>query len=258
MRRTPLKAALAAGLAAAMLVPGPAGAADTTVRVLESGDGGWVINPDPANETDYEFTDDQASIGAGSLKGGPIGTNPAEKLIAGLALGIPVPDLESISYDFLIAGTGTAADASDFYLNVYATVDANPAVFYDCRFDYVPTSGSTAAFTTATFAASGPPTAVTRRGTRIGACPATLAGMPAGSHVRAIALNIGDTSASDTGLAGYLDNVRIATGSGTTTYDFDVNPGTKDDCKSGGWALYGFANQGGCVSWVQANPHAGK
>jgi hypothetical protein len=87
---------------------------------------------------------------------------------------------------------------------------------------------------------------------------ATLAGMPAGSHVRAIALNIGDTSASDTGLAGYLDNVRIATGSGTTTYDFDVNPGTKDDCKSGGWALYGFANQGGCVSWVQANPHAGK
>ena len=82
--------------------------------------------------------------------------------------------------------------------------------------------------------------------------------MPSGSHVRAIALNIGDTSASDTGLAGYLDNVQVATGSGTTTYDFDVNAGTKDDCKSGGWALYGFANQGGCVSWVQANPHAGK
>jgi hypothetical protein len=257
MRRTPLKAALAAGLAAAVLVPGPAGAADTTVRVLESGDGGWVINPDPVNETNAEFTDEAASIGAGSLKGGPIGTNPAEKLIAGLALGIPVPALQSISYDFLIAGAGTAGDASDFYLNVYATIDDSDN-FYDCRFDYVPASGSTAAFTTAMFATNGTPTAVTRRGTRIASCPSTLAGMPSGSHVRAIALNIGDTSASDTGLAGYLDNVRIATGSGTTTYDFDVNPGTKDDCKSGGWALYGFANQGGCVSWVQANPHAGK
>lgn len=33
---------------------------------------------------------------------------------------------------------------------------------------------------------------------------------------------------------------------------------TKDDCKNGGYANYGFSNQGQCVSWVQANPNAGK
>lgn len=33
---------------------------------------------------------------------------------------------------------------------------------------------------------------------------------------------------------------------------------TSDDCKKGGYASYGFSNQGQCVSWVQANPNAGK
>ena len=33
---------------------------------------------------------------------------------------------------------------------------------------------------------------------------------------------------------------------------------TTDDCKNGGYASYGFSNQGQCVSWVQANPNAGK
>jgi hypothetical protein len=93
---------------------------------------------------------------------------------------------------------------------------------------------------------------VTKRGTRlVGQCPATLAGMPAGSHVRAIALNIGDTGVSDNGLVGYYDNVRIATTSETTTYDFEASPPSKDACKQGGWAAYGFSNQGACVSYVQ-------
>lgn len=37
-----------------------------------------------------------------------------------------------------------------------------------------------------------------------------------------------------------------------TTYDFDVipNPETKDDCKNGGWAEYGFTNQGQCIRFV--------
>ena len=37
-----------------------------------------------------------------------------------------------------------------------------------------------------------------------------------------------------------------------------VNNVTKDDCKKGGYAKYGFSNQGECVSWVEANPNAGK
>lgn len=35
-------------------------------------------------------------------------------------------------------------------------------------------------------------------------------------------------------------------------------PSTKDDCKDGGWASYGFTNQGQCVASVQANENAGK
>jgi hypothetical protein len=33
---------------------------------------------------------------------------------------------------------------------------------------------------------------------------------------------------------------------------------TKADCKKGGYANYGFSNQGQCVSWTQASPKAGK
>lgn len=37
-----------------------------------------------------------------------------------------------------------------------------------------------------------------------------------------------------------------------TTYDFEVRPTSKDDCKNGGWMNYGttFGNQGDCVSFV--------
>jgi hypothetical protein len=35
-------------------------------------------------------------------------------------------------------------------------------------------------------------------------------------------------------------------------------PGTKDDCKNGGFATFGYDNQGQCVASVTANEHAGK
>lgn len=249
MRRTPMKAALAGCLAAAVFLPGAASAADP-IRVITNGDAGWVINPDPANATEYAFTDEAASTGAGSLRGGPLGPGAAEKLIAALPLGMLVADLSSISYDFLIAGSGSApGDADQFYLNVYVNA-VNDGKFYDCRYDYVPASGSTSGFTTASFASTDTPTHVQKSGTgRIGTCPATLAGA-SGYFVRAIALNMGDTSANDNGLVGYFDNVVIETTSGTTTYDFE--PGTKDDCKNGNWASHGFTNQGSCVSYVTA------
>ncbi len=34
-------------------------------------------------------------------------------------------------------------------------------------------------------------------------------------------------------------------------------PGSKDDCKNGGFATFGYDNQGQCVASVVANPHAG-
>jgi hypothetical protein len=48
--------------------------------------------------------------------------------------------------------------------------------------------------------------------------------MPPGSHVRVFALNVGDTSAGDAGLAGYLDKVEVTTTAGTKTFDFEPAP----------------------------------
>ena len=30
-------------------------------------------------------------------------------------------------------------------------------------------------------------------------------------------------------------------------------PVSKDDCRNGGWARFGFKNQGECIAWVNAN-----
>ena len=45
--------------------------------------------------------------------------------------------------------------------------------------------------------------------------------MGANATIRAIALNVGDTSLNDTGVSGYLDNVVVKTSNTVTTYDFD-------------------------------------
>jgi hypothetical protein len=112
----------------------------------------------------------------------------------------------------------------------------------------VPGSGSSLGFTTASFAAGAPPT---RRSPLT--CAATLAGMPAGSTIRAIALNVGDTSfSSDENVGGYYDNVVVAGTAGSTTYDFEATPADKDGCKQGGFADFGFDNQGLCVARVNA------
>ena len=183
----------------------------------------WQFQRDAENQTAGGFSDEAVSIGTGSLKAGPIGDVPAQKYIAEDFIATPVADLTSIGYDFKIAGNGDAGDAQQFYLNVYATID-NSDEFYDCKFDYVPSTGSTDSFTTANFLATATPTTVTHRGTRIAECPPTLAGMPGGSYVRAFALNVGDTSASDAGLAGFLDNVKVAKTAGTQTFDFEPAP----------------------------------
>ena len=183
----------------------------------------WQFQRDADNATAGGFTNEAASIGSGSLKGGPIGTNPAEKYIAENFNAAPVADLTSIGYDFKIGDSVSATDYKQLYLNVYANID-NTDNFYDCKFDYVPATGSTTDFTTVTFAATDTPVNVTQRGTRIEACPATLAGMPAGSYVRVFALNVGDTSGSDVGLSGYLDNVKVTTTTETKTFDFEPAP----------------------------------
>lgn len=230
--------------------------ATTVVRVDEDGEGGWSFNRDTSTSTPYEFSLDEAKIGDGSLHVLPIQNDlngNFDKFIAEQLLGVEVDTVQQISYDFLIEGD--AADANHFYLNVYTNYPDSPRDnFYDCRFDFVPESGSTGDFTTMTVE----PTDVASAVGGDTNCPATLANMPDGSWLRAFTINVGDTSANDTGVGGYLDNVTATVAGETTTWDFEVPLQVKDDCKDGGWETYGFTNQGECVSALQANPNAGK
>lgn len=178
----------------------------------------WLFNRDPATDTPFHFTTAQSKTGQGSLYVELIGANPADKFVAENFDKTPVNELQSIGYDFKIAGNGTPASANQFYLNVYANIDDTDN-YYDCRFDYTPTASSLG-FTKAMFAATDTPTHVQQRGART-TCPATLAEMPAGSHMRAFAINVGDSSASDAGLAGYLDNVVVKKTTAQETYDFE-------------------------------------
>jgi hypothetical protein len=246
-------ATIAAALALPLMTAMPiASAAGTTMTVTPANTQGWVLNGDLTTATPYEFSEDQASIGEGSLFVPAIGANASDKFIAALPLGVAASDLTSVSYDFMVAGNGDETDANQFYLNVYTNLP-DSTTFYDCRFDFVPTEGSTTEFTTATFNTSDTPVNVASRGGAT--CPATLAGMPAGSTVSFIALNVGDTSANDLGLAGYLDNVVVTTTAGETVYDFEQDPTaltSKEACKNGGWMLSEapvFKNQGQCVSF---------
>jgi hypothetical protein len=221
---------------------------------------GWLFNRDVTTATPYEFNTDEASIGTGSLYVLPISANASDKFIGENFPGVRIADLNSFSYDFQIGSGGTATDANDFYLNVYANFGvSDDNKFYDCRYNVVPTTGSVGSFTTVTFDPTLSYPVTTRGGASASpfTCPSIPADMntlSAGSNIRAFALNVGDTSASDTGLDGYLDNVVVDTDADTTIYDFEPLPpvaSSKNDCKNGGYQTYGFKNQGQCIRFVE-------
>ena len=197
-------------------------AASAASQVVTGNTSTWLFNRDTSTSTPYHFTTAKAKTGYGSLYVEPIGAvDPKDKFVAEYFDKTSIDQLKTISYDFMVAGTGTAASANQFYLNIYATID-NSDEYFDCRFDYVPSVGSTSSFSKAKFHATDIPTAVTKRNNRIDICPPTLAEMPEGSHMRAFAINVGDTGTSDAGLAGYLDNVVVnKKGAGAEKYDFE-------------------------------------
>ncbi len=222
---------------------------------------GWLFNRDISTSTPYEFNTDAASIGMGSLYVMPIGATAADKFIGENFINSPIADVNSISYDFMIGSGGDSLDKDHFYMNVYANFGvSDDNKFYDCRYNVVPTTGSTSSFTTVTFDPTQAYPVTTRGGASASpfTCPAVPADMDllsAGSNIRMFALNVGDTSASDTGLDGYLDNVVVNVDSGVTTYDFEplLTVTDKQDCKKGGWTNFNspsFKNQGQCVSFV--------
>lgn len=245
---------------AAFVVAPSAFAATVTKVVTPDALQTWQLNRDTSTTSPYEFVDGVASTGSGSLYVAPISdSNPKNKFIAELPLNTPAANLQNVSYDFKIDGaTASVEDASQFYLNIY-TKAPDSTRWHDCRYDYVPTVGSTAAFTTASFGATTVPTDV-RAGAGV-TCATTLAELPADWIVSQIALNVGDATVSDTGVAGYVDNVVVTTTAGATAYDFEKNappktPTNKDQCKDNGWKTLvdidgkAFKNQGQCVSSV--------
>lgn len=189
---------------------------------------GWLFNRDVTTSTPYTFNTAAASVGTGSLYVLPIGATPADKFVGENFINAPMADVNSIAYDFRIGSAGVDTQEEQFYMNVYANFGVSPDdKFYDCRYNVVPTVGSTAGFTTVTFDPTQAYPVTTRGGASASPfpCPSVPADMDlasAGSNIRMFALNVGDTSGSDTGLDGYLDNVVVNLDSnGTTVYDFE-------------------------------------
>ncbi len=192
---------------------------------------GWLFNRDATTSTPYTFNNDFSSVGSGSLYILPIGgSTSTDKFIAENFLNAPIANVDSISYDFRIGSTSLDTQAGQFYMNVYANfgVSADDK-FYDCRYDVVPTMGSTTDWTTVTFDPTQSYSVTQRGGANASpfACPSVPADMDlvsAGSNIRAFAINVGDSSLSDAGLSGYLDKVVVLMGTNQTTYDFDPAP----------------------------------
>lgn len=266
--RTVLK--MAAGISTLAVVSSlafsPLASAATTVIVTgdtaaAENQPGWLFNRDLSTSSPYEFNLDQSSIGQGSLYVQPIGAAAANKFIAENFINEEVANVDSVSYDFQIGAGGDMTDAGQFYMSVYANFGQSPDdKFYDCRYSVVPTVGSTSGFTTVTFDPTQAYPVTTRGGAAASpfACPPVPADMDLLSPVstiRAFSLNVGDTSASDTGLDGYLDNVVTSISGDVTVYDFEpaLAPVSKADCKQDGWKAFNtpvFKNQGDCVSFI--------
>ncbi len=197
---------------------------------------GWLFNRDITTATPFVFSTDQAVIGLGSLEVLPIGSNPSDKFVGEYFVLDTIANVLSYTYDFKIGAGGDATDEEQFYLNVYANYgESSPTKFYDCRYNVVPTVGSTGGFTTVTF----DPTQAYPVATRGGAsaspytCPAIPADMnlqSPGSTFRAFTINLGDTSTSDIGIDGYFDKVVLDTTAKTTTFDFE--PVTVKSCEA--------------------------
>lgn len=186
---------------------------------------GWLFNRDVTTATPYEFNEDEASIGDGSLYVKPIGANASDKFIGENFINTPIANVNLISYDFMIGAGGVDTDEEQFYMNVYANFGSSDDLkFYDCRYNVVPTIGSTAGFTTVTFdpTQSYPVTTHSSSPFTCPASPADMDDLSAGSNIRVFALNVGDTSASDEGIDGYLDNVFVSLDTESTQYDFEL------------------------------------
>ncbi|MBW0114637.1 calcium-binding protein [Pseudonocardia abyssalis] len=215
-------------VAALLLVPATAAQAATTVVVTPEDLKGWSIAPAP-NDTTTAFQAGPSTSGAGAVRFGPIAASPAaSKFIIQRVATSPTATL-GLAVDYYIDPAAGNKAPEQYYVNVYvdSAQDATPpASFYECRYDYVATVGGDGWHTLTL----GPSTTATAVQTREGlTCGDSLDDLPAGGTAFLLALNAGDTSANDAGIAGGFDTVRISSAGLTTTYDFEPVPVTACD-----------------------------
>lgn len=214
---------------------------------------GWLFNRDTSTASPFEFNKDAASIGSGSLYVKPIGVNPSDKFIAENFVKAPIADINNISYDYKIGSGGSASDSNQFYMNVYANFASSDAnKYYDCKYDVVPAGGSVANFSTVTFNPAQNYAVQTRTGGSASphTCPSSPAAMnsiEAGSTIRAIAINLGDTTTSDVGLDGYFDKVVIDKTATKVTSDFE--PIAPEACNSSTFDAFSLGSVNGQAGW---------
>jgi len=134
---------------------------------------------------------------------------------------IPTASFE-LGFDYYIAPDATNKNPQQFYAGVYTKKAASTATFYDCRYDFVATTAGDGWHHVAVTGA----TAATAVGVKNGAVCGTSYSSLSGGSVFLVALNAGDTSASDAGIKGAFDTVAITGAAGTTTYDFEPAPDT--------------------------------
>ena len=193
---------------------------DTATTYNEKGT--WQFNRDKTTQSPFEFTTDTATLGNGSLYVQPISNTingNKDKFIAEYYANVPIGELESFSYDFQVGPGGSATDAQEFYLNVYANFTENDD-YGDCIYSAVPESAD--GWTTFTF---DPDSSYDVRQRNEGpngeSCPSVPSDMGPNGEFRAFAINLGDTGSNDQDLDGYFDNVVLTTSQDTITYDFE-------------------------------------
>ena len=206
----------------------------SAVEVSPGGMSGWVINDSGPFTAPFEFDDGPGTppLGNGSVQVGPIDMAAASKFIMYPPIAnLDAADLESFSFDFYLNSVPDLSP-SQFYVNVYVDL-ANDglgnfdASFYDCRYDLTADSGLPKdTWNTVMFDQNSGWTVVTDTTTEGNLCPTTLAGLPANAQIIFIALNAGDTSATDVGLEGAFDRVVTQIDGQITQYDFEKDTTT--------------------------------